>query len=817
MKIRSALLSIIFCITLSAVSFGHEEQVVNEVPLIGETKQEEALTSAISPSPQAEQMQEISDEPEVPLKKVKEIGVVNKIVITGNERTEDDTILSYIDIRKGSSFNQQKSDESLRSLYGTGLFSSVDIDYKSQIVTIKVVENPVINKIVFEGNDALKSELLLAELSLKPRMVFSKAKVQSDTNRLVEIYSKTGRFSAVVKPQIIQLPQNRVNLVFEIQEGKKAKIGKIIFVGNKHFSSEALKSAIMSKETKFYNFFARTDYYDSDLVENDKLMLTRFYNSQGYAAFKVVSATADLVQSKNEFYLTFSIEEGDKYDFGTMEVESSIPQVDMEALKKAIKTKQGETYNLFLVENTTEAMLKLLANQGYPFVNIDPSYDIDTINKTISIKYMIGAARKVYIGKINIKGNLKTYDNVIRREFRISEGDPYNEFLLNRSEQRLTNLDFFEKVTVKPQRTDRDDIVDIDVDVQEKSTAYLKFSVGYSTTDGVFGLIGLTERNFVGKGQEVSASIQKSTTTTGISVGFVEPYFMEQNLSAGIELFSTSTVGRKKNLGTSGHPNAYNSSSRGGSLNFGYEMLEYLYHSFGYTIEQNTITKVADDAPYYLKQQKGKNYASILRQGFTYDKTDNQIIPKRGYLLKLNQDLAGAGGNSKYIRNIVSAAYYQPVVKDKVTLKISGTAGVVNPLGKPLKINENFNLGDSSFRGFEASGLGPRDKKTQDSLGGTMYYKGTTELTFPLGLPEEFDISGSVFSDFGTLWNLDLPKNSEYTKANYNDSKSLRASVGFGVLWITRMGPLRIDFAKAVKKQSFDETQLVHFSFSTNF
>lgn len=814
MKNKLAVLFTIMMVLSFSPLFATDTQPVEEVQINNGSDQETPLTSAISP---AEDLTKAEEPAEIEYKKVKETGNINKIIINGNERTEDDTILSYIDIKKGGTFNQQKSDESLRSLYATGLFSSVDINYKSGTVTINVTENPIINKIVFEGNDALKSDLLQAELSLKPKMIFSKAKVQADTSRLVQIYNKTGRFAAVVNPQIIELPQNRINLVYEIKEGKKAKIGKIIFIGNKHFSSNELSSVIMSKESKFYNFFARTDYYDPDLVENDKFLLTRYYNSQGYAAFKVVSATAELVQAKNEFYLTFSVEEGDQYDFGAIDLKSSIPQVDIESLRKAILTTQGETYNLLLVEKTNEAMLKILANQGYPFVNIDPVYDINIEQKTIGIRYEIGAARKVYIGRINIKGNLKTHDSVIRREFRLSEGDPYNEFLLDRSEQRLTNLDFFEKVTVKPQKTNKDDIVDVDVDVQEKSTASLKFSVGYSTTDGIFGLIGLTERNFVGKGQQVSATIQKSATTYGLTLGFVEPYFMEQNLSAGVEVFTTSTRGRKRNIGSSTSPNSYDSASRGVSFNFGYDMLEYLYHNFGYTAEQNTISKVASNAPYYIKQQSGRQIASILRQGFTYDRTDNNIVPKRGYILKLSQNLAGLGGDSRYISNDISAAYYYPIIKDKVTLKLAGITGMINDLGKTLKITENYNLGDATFRGFEAAGVGPRDKATLDSLGGAKYYKGTTELSFPLGLPEEFDVSGSVFSDFGSLWNLDLAKNSEYTKANYYDSKSLRTSVGFGVLWVTKMGPLRLDIAKAVKRQKYDETQNVHISFQTNF
>jgi outer membrane protein insertion porin family len=799
MKLKKTLISLIIFVLCSSLGFAEEEQT---------------FLGAVSPSTeQTTKTTEVKTKESAPSTETK----IKSIVIDGNERTENSTVLSYIQFHVGGNFTQQKSEESLRALYGTGLFSDVGISLHGQVVKIKVVENPIISKIVFEGNDAIKSETLLSEIYLKSRMVLSKAKVQSDTNRIVEIYSKSGRFGVIVNPQIIELPQNRVNLVFEITEGKKAKISRILFVGNKHFSSSKLQSVIMSKEHKFYNFFANTDHYDADLVEHDKLLLTRFYNSQGYANFRITSATADIVQAKNVFYITFSIEEGSKYKFGSMSIESQIPQVNIDLLEEKISTQEGKTFNSTLIEDTTEKMLKLLANQGYPFVNIDPVYDIDETNKTINIKYVIGQARKVYIGKINIRGNLKTYDEVVRREFRIAEGDPYNEFLLNRSEQRITNLDFFGKVSVKPRRTDRPDIVDIDVDVEEKSTASLKLSVGYSTTDGIFGMIGLTEKNFVGKGQELSAGITKSASSLSANVGFTEPYFMNQNLSAGFELFTSSQNNNKSNWGARSNSLGYDKSSTGGLVNFGYEIMEYLYHNFGYTLEQNRISGIPANAPIYIKDQSGTKYASILNQGFAYDQTDNQIMPTKGYLLKLNQSLAGLGGNSKYIKNVLAANYYYPVMEEVLTLKIAGSAGAINSLGQPIRVDENFYLGDASFRGFEYGGLGPRDKATQDALGGTMFYKGTTELTFPLGLPEEFDVSGAVFSDFGNVWNIDLKKGSSYSSNQYYNSKSIRASAGIGFLWVTRMGPLRIDFAKAIKKEKFDKTQLIHFSFSTNF
>ncbi|MEQ9115474.1 MAG: outer membrane protein assembly factor BamA [Rickettsiales bacterium] len=756
-----------------------------------------------------------ADKPNATSKTVQEIEKIKDINIVGNQRVETSTIKSYLPFRNGSIFKESKLNDALKTLYKTGLFSEVNLSSKNGIVTVTVKENPIINKVIFEGNNSIKDENLAGELILKPRMVFSKSRVRDDTNRIIDIYNKTGRYATTVTPKIVKLKQNRINLVFDIHEGKKAQIAKIFFVGNTRFSDRKLKEAIMSKEAKFWNFFAKTDHYDSDLVENDKILLNRFYQSKGYINFKVISATADIEPSKNSFYITFSIDEGAQYDVRNLTVTSKIDAIKKESLKKLIQIKEGEVFNVLKIDDSIEEMIKYLSNKGFPFVQINPQYKINEDSKTVDITFDIGKAKRVYIGRINIKGNLKTYDDVIRREMKVSEGDPYNAFLIDRSKRKIEGLDFFEKINIDTVRTGKDDVIDLDISVEEKSTAQIKLSTGYSTSDGILGMVNFTESNFLGKGQYLNFGFQKSSVSNSVNFGFTEPRFLGNEMSAGFNTYYNSYDNKKASLGARSNSIPYKSSSLGLSLNMGYDIIDDLFHGLSYVIERSEISGLAADAPIYIRSQEGKYVNSMINQRFSYDKTDSPTFPTKGYVLKLNQSLAGIGGNTRYYRNIIAATKYFPIMED-VTFKVAGQGGQINSYsGKNVRINDHFYLGDQSFRGFQAAGIGPRDKASRDALGGQYYYTGTTELNFPIGLPKEMEVSGSVFGEAGSLWKVDIPKNLNYNSSQYYNEKALRASVGFGVLWITRMGPLRLDIAKAVKKQTYDKTQMVHFSFET--
>ncbi|AIL64832.1 Outer membrane protein omp85 precursor [Rickettsiales bacterium Ac37b] len=744
--------------------------------------------------------------------------VINSVIIEGNQRVEEDTILNYIYVHKGDKFTYQAMDESLKSLFATGLFSDVSVKPKGNTIVVKVLENPTINQIAFEGNKKLKYDDLIKEISLKSRMVYNKSLLQQDINHLVNIYHKMGRFAVSIVPKLIQLPQNRVDLVFEIKEGPKTPIRKIFFVGNKRFSDAKLSALINTKESRWYRFFSTSDNYDPDRLEYDKELLRRFYNSEGYPEFKIISANSELTKDRSSFMITFSLEEGERYSFGTVEIENKLNTEYNKQLSQEIITKKGEIYDYDQIEDSIDAMTKLLNNNGFPFVSIEAVLDDNRQDHLINIKYLIEEGKRVYLNKINISGNVRTRDQVIRREFRIAEGDPYNASFINRSEQRIKNLDYFDKVEFTPSSTQHPDRVDINVDVEEKSTARINLGGGYSTVDGIIGQISISEDNFLGRGQQVGVAFMKASKKLDIDFNFTEPYFMDKELAAGVELFN-NTADKKR-------WNPYKSVNIGVVPNIGYSINEYLYHSLRYTLRKDKISDVDKDASYFIKEQQGKNIISSIGQSFVYDKTDNRISPTKGYLLKLDQEIAGLGGNSRFFRNEGNVRYYIPIRRSgDIVLKLSGNAGYIAGLGKDVRINERFFIGDIGsygFRGFAMGGIGPIVRSSfssqREPLGSNAYYIGTAELSFPFGLPKDLDISGSLFTDVGSAFGVDIKKSDKnINKGRIWDDKSLRMSVGTGIVWLTRIGPIRMDFAYPVMKKKYDKSQYFHISFATSF
>lgn len=748
-------------------------------------------------------------------------GKINKIVVVGNERVEASTILSYLPFKEGGNYSADKLDEATKALHATSLFGDVHLTYQNGVVQVKLQENPLIARVSFEGNDKIKDEILQGEISSSARSVYTLSKVQNDVNRIIEIYNKGGYYSAKVTPRVKKLPDNRTELIYAIKEGSKAKIKKINFVGNQSFTSRQLKEHLLSEETKFYRFFTQTDHYDSDIVEQDKLNLTKFYNNNGFADFRVVSAVADLIPERNAYYITFNIEEGAKFNFGNINLTNNLGDVNTKALENLILPKKNELYRIDKLDATNEMIIHELGRQGFPFVDVSSDIRLNFENNTVDVNFIIKKAKKAYIGKINFKGNQKTYNNVIRREFGIAEGDPFNQFLIDQAEQRINNLDYFKSVTIEPKRTENDEVIDVDVIVEEKSTAELKFSAGYSTSDGALGMINLNERNFLGKGQRFSVGVSQSAQTRELSFGFTEPCFLGSSLAAGFDVATSKHDSSKSKWGSKADSNPIKSTSNSIVLHGSYNITHNLGHRFFYGYQSTSVKSTNPmRAPLIVNEQTGNNTTSYIGQRFSYDRLNNAIKPTRGYALGFEHSLAGIGGKSKYLRNKVDAAYYKTIIDD-VVFKLLGEAAIQNSYGgKYIRIDENYNLGDQSFRGFASSGIGPRDKtieKDSAALGGKKYFKGTAEVTFPVGLPKELEVTGAVFSDFGSLWGVDIPKDSKYKKEDFYDNKSLRASVGCSLIMITIVGPIRLDFAKAVKKQKFDKTQSFHLSFSTNF
>lgn len=737
--------------------------------------------------------------------------VVNKIVIEGTERVEDETVKAYLDILPGVNFTHDQVDTSLKKLYGSNLFYKVNLDIKGNILYVKLIENPKINLVVFEGNSKVKTKDLEAEISIKPRSIYTKARVQEDVNKIIDLYAKNGRYSAKVIPQIIELPQNRVDLIFKIEEGPQAKIEKILFVGHKAFSERRLRSEISSRETHWYLFLSSSDQYNPSRIEYDRELLTRFYQSKGYADFKIISVITTVSEDKKSFYITYTIDEGEKFTFGKVDLVSQLKSesLNIDELKKQILTKTDDVYNIKLIEKTVDSIIKEINDLGYAFVDVYPDIILDEANKKVDITYTIGESRRVYINKINITGNVRTADKVIRREFRLAEGDPYNATKIQRSDTRVNNLDYFEPAKIDTARTEDPDKVDLNLNVQEKSTANISLAGGYSTSDGPVGKIGFTENNLFGNGQQLETMVAKSRNRLDFDLGFTEPYLLDRQLSGGFDLFSHNTQRNDNQY------RYYDQKVNGGALRAMYSVTEYLKHSVYYRLSFTDIDNVSGAASSWIQSQAGKHVSSLIGQGLLYDKRDNAMSPTEGYMLGVNQEYSGVGGNTYFIRHTAKARYYYPVMDDDVILAFGIEGGNITGLkGQDVNLSNRFFLGGSgSIRGFDFNGVGPRTKDTKEPVGGETFYNGTAELKFPLGFGKDLGVFGATFMDVGSLFGADVP--SDQTN-NVWDTKKIRSSYGIGVGLITPMGPIRVNYSVPMSKESFDQTKYFDIEFKTS-
>ena len=736
---------------------------------------------------------------------------VANVIVKGNQRIEENTVRSFSGIDSGDKVNARIIDQAMAKLYETGLFADVSISVEGNDLIINVSENPIISEVAFEGNKRIEDNALSSEVKLASRSVYTKPALQQDVKRILDIYQKSGRFSVSVVPKVIQLPENRVNLVFEIDEGDRSKIARISFVGNSAFGDAKLKKTIQTKETIWYRFLSSDDTYDPDRLAFDQELLRRLYISNGYADFRVLSAEAQLDPKKNAFIVTFTLDEGEVYNFGDLAVESHLSNLEAGSLDSLISGKSGNLFNARLVDQTMEELTKKLGELGYAFVEVSPVYDRSPETKTMGIKYVIKEGPRVYVEKINILGNVRTLDEVIRREFRLAEGDPYNAAKLKRSQERINNLGFFSNVDIRKEKGSADDKVKIDVAVAEQSTGELTFGAGFSTTDGALGDISIQERNLLGRGQFLKLNLTISSVRQDIDLSFTEPYFLEKNVSAGFDIFKTKTNGSssRSNLG-------YDNDAVGGTIRTSYPITEFLSHSVNYSLRSDDITDIDATASLFVRQQAGKNTSSLIGHSLMYDKRDSKFEPSNGYFIRFNQDIAGLGGDTKFFRNELRSAYYRPLMAEKgINLKVNGKTGHIFGLdGEDVRINDRFYIGSRDIRGFSNAGIGPRDKTTLDTLGGKTYAVGSVEVGFPVGLPEELGFKGAVFTDFGTLFDTDDKTSGSNIIL---DETSLRASVGAGLSWSSPLGPIRIDFAHAFMKESFDETESVRFSFGTRF
>jgi len=729
---------------------------------------------------------------------------VDTITVEGNRRVELETIRSYFHGGPGGRLGQAQIDDGLKALIETGLFQDVHIDQRGGRLVVVVVENPVIGRVAFEGNKKIKDEQLTAEVQSKPRGTFSRPMVQSDALRIAEIYRRSGRYDVRVNPQVIEQPNNRVDLVFEINEGVKTGVRSIEFIGNNAYSASRLRDVIKTRESNLLSFLGGNDVYDPDRVEADRDLLRRFYLKNGYADVQVVAALTEYDPDKKGFLVTFKIEEGQQYRVAAVNYTSSIATLNPEALRSYSRVNVGSLYNAEALEKSVEEMQIEASRRGYAFAVVRPRGDRNFDNHTVAITFAIDEGPRTYIERINIRGNSRTRDYVIRREFDISEGDAYNRALVDRAERRLKNLDFFKTVKITTEPGSSSDRVILIVDLEEKSTGDFSVSGGYSTTDGALAEVSVSERNLLGRGLFAKASVTYGQYARGYSLSFVEPYLLDYRVALGLDFYQRQQL--------SNSYIAYGTKTLGFSPRLGFSLREDLSLQLRYSIYQQEITLPSQLAncnmntsngllafnpspawvqangaaaanalgavdtsanglwcysdgeaslPVRKELAAGATITSALGYTLNYNTLDNNKNPTDGLIVDFKQDFAGVGGDVSYIKSAIDAKYYTPLVSDIVGV-IHAQGGILNKLGSTeLRMLDHFQMGPNLVRGFAPNGIGPRDINpygTQDAIGGTKYWGVSAELQMPFWfLPKEVGLKGAVYADAGGLYDYQGP------------------------------------------------------------
>lgn len=730
--------------------------------------------------------------------------VVSEIVISGVMRIEPETVLTYLMIRKGDSVSQEELDRGLKSLFSTGLFSDVRLSVNDGVLNVDLVENPIVNRISFEGNKKIKTQQLKDEVSLRPRSVFTRSKARRDTQRILELYKRMGRYSAQVEPKIIERSQNRLDVVFEINEGKPTYIRKIDFIGNHAFSATELEEEMLSKENRWYRWFTSMDTYDPDRFAYDQELLRRFYLRHGYMDFNIISSSAELSPNREDFYLTIVLEEGKRYKVGEVKVISDLKGLDADTVADVVSVKTGSWYNNVKVENSELALINAVGAKGFPFVDVSSGLNKHEKENVVDVVFNIKEGQHLFIDEIQITGNARTQDRVIRREFRFAEGDAYSPSKIKRSKQRIENLNYFDRVMMDIEQVEGTlDRAILKTDVSEKSTGSLKLGIGWSSYDGPLAEVSVQENNFLGTGRRVGVSASVAEEKTLFDISFVEPWFLDREMSLGFDIFYLTRNYSDRS--------SYDSEMAGTSVSLSWKYTEELSHTVKYTLRQDKIIDVSPSASIYVRDQEGTTLTSMISQTLFWDYLDNRYNPSEGYYFSLSNDLAGFGGDTRYLRTDISAAYYHPL-SDKWVLGLTSSAGYIFGIGQDVRLNNRYFLGGSTLRGFEDGGVTARSKVGDDALGGNWQATAGVQLMFPLGLPSEFGMRGKIFADFGLIGKPD-----DFDASQMWYSSKLRGSIGIGFVWSSPLGPINVDYAVPILKEPFDETEYFRLNFGWGF
>lgn len=773
--------------------------------------------------------------------------VVRRILVQGNQRVEDSTVLSYVPLQPGDALTPQLSDAIIKTLFATGLFADVDLSLREGDLTIRVVENPIINRVVFEGVRALKEEDITKEIQAAPRAVFTQSRAQSDVQRIVELYRRKGRFAATVTPSVRELAQNRVDLIFTVSEGPKTGVKSINFIGNRAFSDTELRSAIVTAQSKWWKILTTNDNYDPDRLDYDREKLRQFYTKRGYADFRVVSAVAELSPDQKDFYITFTINEGDQYDWGDVKVDTQLDRLPEKFLEAVIPIKEGRRFDGELIEDSIDAMTFVAGTSGYANVDINPVTTRDRESRKFNITFEVNEGPRVFVDRIDIIGNTATIDDVIRRELKIVEGDAFNRVLLDRSKARLRALGFFKEVEIEEKPGAEADRATVEVKVTEQPTGELALQAGFSSTENFLFDVSVSQRNLRGRGQYLQLQASTSSRRQQLNLRFTEPRFLGKNLAAGFDAF----LQRTNFLDIS----SFERTVYGGQLRASFPLTERAALGLTYTLQRDDITignvfnpitqtvvpqctgALTDPA---ICASQGQFTTSLIGYNLSYDRRNDPITPTRGFNLLFSQDFAGAGGNVQYVRSQVDGGIYRGLF-GPFRLSFLASAGFIFGWnGDDVRLNDRFFKGASSFRGFDIAGVGPRQLTLQEdtnanastvlegqSLGANAFAIGTVQIDFPLGLPKEFGLGAAAFYEFGTVGLLDNSVTQAGPRVEgspgvfftsfVGDALSYRSSAGISVFWDSPFGPVQFDFAQAINRESYDQPLFFNFRTRTRF
>ncbi|WP_227286612.1 outer membrane protein assembly factor BamA [Boseongicola sp. H5] len=718
--------------------------------------------------------------------------------VQGNQRIEASTILTYANINPGEAVSAGQVNDAQQRLQQSGLFESVEVVPRGSTLVIIVQEYPTINRISIEGNRRLNDDDLLPLLTSQPRRVYSPSVAEQDAAAINDAYRQAGRLTATVSPQIIRRSDNRVDLVFEVTEGRVVETERISFVGNREFSDRRLRRVLESTQAGLFRAIIRRDSFVADRIAFDQQLLTDFYRDRGYVDFEVLSVTSELARGRDAYFITFNIREGQSFDIGEITVVSDLPEIDIDEYRDVIRISSGNTYSPRLIDNTISRMENLATRQGLRFIRVEPRITRNDADLTLDVEFAVVRGERVFVERIDIEGNATTLDRVVRRQFDTVEGDPFDPRAIRQASERIRALAYFSDVQVEGRQGTSPDSVIVDVDVEEQPTGSLGFSVSFSSDVGTGLAVSFAEQNFLGRGQAVEFSFSTAQDSRAFNFGFVEPAFLRRDLSFGLDVFYSET--NQENA-------AFDTENIGLRTSLGFPISEYGRMSVFYRISEDSILNVPTDSSPILQREEGSRVTSSLGYGFSYDTRNTGLNPNAGVLLRFNQELAGLGGDNEYIRTTALASAERGIAREEVTLRATIEGGALEMLDGNSRFTDRFFLSSRQMRGFEPRGLGPRDTNAvnNDALGGNYFAVARFEAAFPLGLPDEYGISGGVFYDIGTVWGLDDVVGAG--GAIVDDDIHFRSSVGFSIFWDTAIGPLRFNFSRALETQPYDQTR----------